>query len=203
MDYNTIKSSIIIHLLRKGCTLMSDSLESKTDRIIIEKSYDDPDYVEVKQKKADYEKLGCMVADSGDDFFPKQYFANPFIKDRGNNYTLDDFFPTNWKAVTPYEKRLYKTAKDLLENTNNEVSKEWMNKVVSGINPLHPFLEVGGALRTQVPLPMDMKELFSLIDIILNKNPDNIDQWKMPDTGLKGAYKGIPTATAFEEGKAS
>ncbi len=171
--------------------------ENKEDELALA-PYDDPELVEVKQK-VNYQKLGYLLADAGDNFFPSQYFANPFNQPL-NNAKKSMFFPLNWQASTNYEKKLVAVAEDFIKNTNKEVSAHSMKEVMSGLNPLHPFLEVGGALRTQVPLPMSMEELYSLVDIILNNNKNNTDAWKMPKDGFKTTD--IKTAIRVDEGKA-
>ncbi|WP_025900069.1 hypothetical protein [Sneathiella glossodoripedis] len=42
------------------------------------------------------------------------------------------------------------------------------NGFQSGLSIVHPFLEVGGALRTQVPLPKTMSELGMLLKVVLH-----------------------------------
>ena len=112
------------------------------------------------------------IADSGDGFFPPQYYANPFYgKD------LSQFFREGWTDDTPYEKELKKTAEHWIQSENVE-------DMLSGESRLHPFLEVGGALRTQVPLPTNMVDLYSLYSVVLGANERNTDTWKMESTGF-------------------
>ncbi|GLQ05888.1 hypothetical protein [Sneathiella chinensis] len=45
---------------------------------------------------------------------------------------------------------------------------------IPAINKIHPFLEVGGALRTQVPLPRTTEDLYSLTQIVLGNQTRNV-----------------------------
>ncbi|WP_169569393.1 hypothetical protein [Sneathiella limimaris] len=44
------------------------------------------------------------------------------------------------------------------------------DEIMSGLSKIHPFLEVGGAIRTQVPLPRNMEEFHILVDVVLHSN---------------------------------
>lgn len=114
------------------------------------------------------------VADEGDGFFPRQFYANPFYRK-----DLSDYFPDRWRPGSDYEISL-KATKELFE-TAQEIPG-----MLSGRSPVHPFLEVGGGLRVQVPLPETMAELKELCDVVLRKSHDN---WRLTEAGFtKGSH---------------
>jgi len=58
-------------------------------------------------------------------------------------------------------------------------------EIISGKSKIHPFLEIGGAIRTQVPLPKDMEELKILTDVILYLYlVNNESRYRFPDRGF-------------------
>ena len=171
---------------------MSESKENFSDP-----EYDNPKNLEIKNQifKVITE---ASIADSGDIFFPVQYWANPFSKTK---FEKNYFCPTEWgKSKDEYEKALWQTATDLATNNLNSQTQK-MDEVISGLSAIHPFLEVGGALRVQVPLPKNMEELFTLVSLILNNNKLNSDKYRMPKDGFLSAGNSIPTAMNIDEGE--
>lgn len=58
-------------------------------------------------------------------------------------------------------------------------------EIISGKSKIHPFLEIGGAVRTQVPLPKNTLELKILTDVILYLYlVNNENRYRFPDKGF-------------------
>ncbi|MCG8494098.1 MAG: hypothetical protein MI743_20985 [Sneathiellales bacterium] len=178
----------------------SSNLDSKSEVDFTKAPYDDKKYI-VKEDGEDWVKSGKKLADEGDALYPKQYYANPYYAEDGvfNPKDLALFFPKKWWGEYPvnevknlhgYREKLVNVAIKFLTNPDIE-------HMLSGKSPIHPFLEVGGALRVQVPLPDTVEEFYILTSAVLDKeNENNFDQWQFPEQGFSVEKDNLPE-TAF------
>ncbi|MBE7638385.1 hypothetical protein GUA87_16120 [Sneathiella sp. P13V-1] len=99
---------------------------------------------------------------------------NPYI-----NASLDKFIPQrilNKETKSQYELDLISYARFI--TCLSKVPSDYPD-----IHPIHPFLEDGGALRVEVPLPKSGREFITLMTVILGNetigNETNIDQYQV------------------------
>ncbi len=94
-----------------------------------------------------------------------------------NDVNLEDFgfdvFGDQFREDA-YTNTLYEAAYKMIDNAQEYTDrlKEYgceFDEVMDGKSPIHPFLEIGGAIRIQVPLPKTMGDLKTLLKLVLQK----------------------------------
>ncbi|MZR30410.1 hypothetical protein [Sneathiella litorea] len=136
-----------------------------------------PDYAPLTKAGPEYGKINRVNPFSG--YTLRNFFSEEFREGLESKLSRE---PSNQDQ---YKRALLRVAEGFINGEEEVLMK--VSPLVTGINPIHPFLEPSGAIRVQVPLPSNMEQLYILTDQILgNKtaNSPNNDMYKLTPKGL-------------------